>query len=130
MREQYELCCCLDNEDENIRGDEAGGIPEVRDGSGELSDVEDDLGAVDVALQVAKLAASRSWYIISIICSTDVETDETTNQLWRPGTPARWRMQRRRPECAVGPLYRMEERKEVVIREDARSIDARSMKMS
>lgn len=50
----------MDEEDENIRGNKAGGIPEVRDGPRELPDVEDDLGAVDVALQIAELAASRS----------------------------------------------------------------------
>lgn len=56
----------MDKEDDHIRGDEAGGISEVRDGSGELSDIEDDLGTVDVALQVAKLAPSGSWYMMSI----------------------------------------------------------------
>lgn len=56
----------MDKEDENIRGDQTGGISEVRDGPGELPDVEDDLGAVDVALQVAKLAASGRWELMSI----------------------------------------------------------------
>ena len=44
--------------EEGVRGDEVGVVPQGARDPGQLGDVEDDLGAVDVALEVAELAAS------------------------------------------------------------------------